>query len=213
MLRVALAIGLTVVGGSGPVVHGGPAVRAMLHGIPQTGTTLGRVKAPVTLVEFADVQCPFCAQWARKALPPLVRDYVRPGKVRIVFTGMHFVGPDSVTGLRTALAASAQNRFWHVLDLLFANQGAENAGWVTDRLLRAIGREVDGLDTAKMLRDRSSKSVDALLAGGHELAMRAGIRSTPTFAVGRTGGTLKIVEVSSLTAAALRPALNAALRG
>ena len=191
---------------------GAQRVAAMLRGVPQQGTVLGAAHAPVTLLEFADPQCPYCAHWAREALPVLVRDYVRSGQVRIVFNGMHFVGPDSATALRTAFAAAAQNRFWNVLELLFENQGTENTGWVSDSLLRSIGGSVAGLDTTRMLAARGSASVERLIAGADALAQQAGVTSTPTFFVGRTGSALKGVNVSSLDAAGLRPALDAALR-
>jgi protein-disulfide isomerase len=195
----------------------GPAgvtrVTTMLAGIPQQGEALGSRQAPVTLIEFADPQCPFCAAWARSALPVIVRRYVRPGKVRILFNGMAFVGADSATALRTALAAGRQNRFWNVMELLFENQGTENAGWVTDSLLRSIGDAVPGLDTQKMLDDRESAAVDRALVQAETLSEEAGVDSTPTFAVGKTGGTLQIVKVSSLDASALTPSLDAALAG
>ncbi|HYA09421.1 MAG TPA: thioredoxin domain-containing protein [Gaiellaceae bacterium] len=191
---------------------GAPTVAAMLRGVGQQGTMLGSVRAPVTLVEFADPQCPYCADWARVALPVLVRDYVRPGKVRIVFSGMHFVGPDSETALRTALAAAAQNRFWNVLELLYENQGTENTGWVTDSLLRSIGDAVPGLSTQKMLDGQHSPAVEQLLAQADALAQQAGVTSTPTFAVGKTGSTLRIVQVVSLDAAGIEPAIDAALK-
>jgi protein-disulfide isomerase len=216
VVPLLLLLTLTVPGtgaAAPPFVRGAGSTAALLRGIPQHGTALGRSDAPVTLVEFADVQCPYCALWARNALPTLVREYVRSGKVRIVFTGMHFVGPDSVTGLNAALAAAAQNRFWHVLELLYQNQGRENSGWISDALLRAIGHTVPGLDTARMMRDRRSAAVEHLLAAADAFALRAGVRATPTFAVGRRGGTLAIVQVKSLTAAALRPALDRALKG
>jgi protein-disulfide isomerase len=192
---------------------GSQHVAAMLRGIPQKGTVLGSAQAPVTLVEFADPQCPYCADWARLALPVLVRDYVRTGKVQIMFSGMHFVGPDSETALRTALAAAGQGRFWNVLELLYANQGTENTGWVTDPLLRSIGDAVPGLSTSRMLDERQSPAVERLLAQGDALAQQAGVNSTPTFAIGRTGsGRLQIVPVSSLEATGLEPAINAALK-
>ena len=107
--------------------------------------------------------------------------------MRIVFSGMHFVGPDSETALRTALAAAAQGRFWNVLELLYENQGTENTGWVTDSLLRSIGDAVPGLSTSRMLDERQSPAVERLLAQGDALAQQAGVNSTPTFAVGQNG--------------------------
>ena len=130
---------------------GAARVAAMLGGIPQQGAALGSPSAPVTLVEFADVQCPYCAEWAIRALPGIVSQYVRTGKVRILFNGMAFVGPDSETALRTAAAAGQQGRFWNVLELLFENQGGENSGWATDSLLRSIGDAVAGARHGKML--------------------------------------------------------------
>ncbi len=191
---------------------GSQHVAAMLRGIPQKGTVLGSGQAPVTLIEFADPQCPYCADWARMALPVIVRNYVRTGKVQIVFSGMHFVGPDSETALRTALSAATQGRFWNVLELLYQNQGTENTGWVTEPLLRSIGDAVPGLNTSKMLDERQSPAVERLLAQADALAQQAGVNSTPTFAVGRTGSSLRIVHVSSLGATGLEPAIDAALK-
>ena len=161
---------------------------------------------------LAKLERPWFSGGARLALPVLVRDYVRPGKLRIVFSGMHFVGPDSETALRTALAAAVQKRFWNVLELLYENQGTENTGWVTDALLRSIGDAVPGLNTQKMLDARHSAEVDRLLAEADALVQRAGVSSTPTFAVGKTGSTLRIVHVSSLGATGLEPAIDAALK-
>jgi protein-disulfide isomerase len=66
----------------------------LLAGIPQQGAVLGRRDAPVTLVEFADPQCPYCAQWSATAFDDIVTDYIRPGKVRLVFGGLSFLGAD-----------------------------------------------------------------------------------------------------------------------
>ena len=208
------AILLTGRGGSTPPPATGAAqIAAMLRGVPQNGAVLGRANAPVTLLEFADPQCPYCRDWEAVALPSLVARYVRTGKVRIVFNGVSFLGADSETALRTALAAGRQNRLWDVLALLFANQGTENAGWVSEDLLRSIGRSVDGLDWQRMLDARQSAEVDAALTEASSLAQRAGVNGVPAFAVGKTGGAMRMVKVSSLDEAGLRPALEAALKG
>ena len=121
----------------------------MLDGIPQRGNLLGSATAPIRLVEYADPQCPYCAQYARDVFPILVREYVRAGKVEMEFRGLWFLGPDSGSALSTASAAGAENRFWNVLDLLYRNQGPENA-WVSDE--SALDRDRGGCGRNSRLR-------------------------------------------------------------
>lgn len=188
---------------------GAPETNALFDGIPQSGTALGRPDAPVTLAEYADLQCPYCAAWTQTALPELVQDYVRTGRLRIEFRGLAFLGPESELGLTAALAAGRQGRLWHVVDLLYRNQGAENSGWLTEHTLRRVGVSVPGLDTSRMLDERPQ--VDDEKEAAQAAATAAGITGTPSFEVGPTGGRLHRVAVSSLEAEALRPALDAAL--
>ena len=216
LLAVAAIVGAVGLGLGAPPARaaaprGAAQVAALLHGIPQHGVALGRASAPVTLVEFADLQCPFCARWARGTMPEIVRKYVRPGRVRIVFVGMTILGPDSVKAFRAALAAGQQNHFWDVEELLYLNQGTEGSGWVKDGFLRSIGSSVKGLSVARMLAAMSSVGVEKQLAGASRLA--AGIQQTPSFAVGRTDRSLKLVAISSLTPGGIEPALDALLAG
>src|SRR5215218_9813403 len=194
-------------------IAGAAESRTLLSGIPQHGIVLGRPDAPVTLVEFADLQCPFCAEWSRNAFPELVRDYVGSGKVRIVFRGLAFIGADSQEALRFALAAGEQGKLWNVVHLLYENQGGENGGWVTDDLLTAVGHAVPGLDVQSALAERSERSVDVELAAAQSAATENAIQGTPSFMVGRTGGTLRPIAIDSLDADGLRPALDALLAG
>jgi protein-disulfide isomerase len=187
---------------------GAAEVEELLGGITQDGTALGDPEAPVTLVEFADIQCPFCAQWANETFPTLVREYVRPGTLRIELRGLAFIGSDSDEGLRAALAAGEQDRLWHVVELLFAYQGGENEGWVDDRLLAAIGRSVDGLDGDQMLASMDAAWVDAAIEDAASEAEDANIRGTPSFLIGRTGGELAPLEITSLAPEAFRPAID-----
>jgi protein-disulfide isomerase len=218
---VALALVLvSVVGGGGsskPAVAetAGPApgaaeVATMLDGIPQRGAVLGSPKAPLTMVEFADVQCPYCAEFAVRALPQIVRDYVRAGKLRIEFNGMAFLGPDSDIGLKTAVAAAGHNRLWNVLELLFRNQGGENAGWLTDSLVRSIAVS-SKLDVTRLFADRVSAPVASSVEAMSQRATNAGITSTPSFLVGRTGRPLQRFAPTGLDSSAFAPTLDALL--
>jgi protein-disulfide isomerase len=198
---------------SAPVKAAGAAnVSSLLRGIPQSGNVLGRSNAPVTLVEYADLQCPYCAEWATVAAPELIDRYVRNGKVRIEFRGLAFVGADSEKALRAVAAAGEQNKLWNVLELLYASQGTENTGWVTDSLLESVGASVPGLNATRMLADGDSKTVDAAILTAAKQADAAGISSTPSFQVGRSGGALEVVELKSLDAAGLAPALDELLK-
>ena len=180
------------------------SARSTFAGVPQQGVALGSPKAPVTLVEYADLQCPFCAEWAHRTLPVLVDQYVRTGKVRIVFRGLAFIGPDSDRALRAAVAAGRQNRLWDVIDGLYHRQGAENSGWVTDGLLEEIAG-------ARALSDVSHPWLDGQIAIAGRAARAVEIHGTPAFELGRTGGRLQVVQPSSLGPEGLSPAIEQAL--
>lgn len=187
-----------------------PARAGLFTGIPQDGLTLGRDDAPVTLVEYADLQCPYCAQWSLQTLPVLVDRYVRPGDLRIVFRGLSFVGPDSETALRTAVAASREGRLWDVVHGLYGRQGPENAGWVSDDVLDEVAAEA-GLDGSALEQRRGESWVDSHLEASRALAEAAGVQGTPSFQVGRTGGPLELLRLQSLEPEAITPAIDVLL--
>jgi protein-disulfide isomerase len=183
---------------------------ALLDGIPQQGNVLGSPTAPVRLVEYADLQCPYCARFAVDVLPTIIRDYVRTGKVQLVMHGLAFIGPDSVKALRTATAAGDQGRMWNVAELLFANQGPENA-WVNDELLRSVVTAA-GANAERVFAARDGAAVSAQIRSWAAEGQADGVRGTPTFFVGRRGGPSAPVPLHTLTGGELRTALDGALR-
>lgn len=140
-----------------------------------------------------------------------MRAYVRPGKLRIEFRGLRFLGSDSERALRAALAAGRQGGFWNVVDLLYLNQGAEGSGWVTDGLLRTVGTEVRGLDVERMLTERKDPGLESSMEAAERAAERDGVTGTPSFELGRTGGTMGPLDLSSLDFESLRPEIEALL--
>lgn len=184
---------------------------AMLDGIPQHGNMLGSPKAPVQLVEYADPQCPYCAVYAVNVLPTLIHDYVRPGRVQLVYRGLGFLGQDSGTALSVATAAGLQNRLWNVIDLLYRNQGAENSGWVTDSLLRSIVTGA-GADADRVFAERGSTGVGSTMKTWSTLAQNAGVNGVPAFFYGRRGGPLNKLTLSAIAVPEFRAALDQALK-
>ena len=154
----------------------------LLQGIPQKGITLGKADAPVTLTEFADLQCPFCRDYTLKTFPTIVAKYVRAGKVKMVFRNYAFISEDSLTAARAAEAAGKQNKLWNFIDVFYNNQGEERSGYVTDAFLKKIGGAA-GVDVNRMMSDRQDPVVDQQIAEAQQEATKAGVNSTPTFLI------------------------------
>jgi protein-disulfide isomerase len=217
-VATAVLIGVSVAGGrsggsTSATVSGAAGTTALLRGIPQQGTVLGSPSAPLKLVEYGDLQCVYCGHWARDVFPTIVRRYVRTGKVQLEFRGLAFVGPDSAVALRTALAASQQNRLWNVVDLLYRNQGAENSGWVSDSFVRGALAGVPGLDASSVLASRDGARVTALMNRSAGQAQAAGVHATPTFELARKGAALRRLEVAALDVPSFTGPLDQALAG
>jgi protein-disulfide isomerase len=193
---------------AGEAVAGQTEVAARFAGIPQDGIALGDPDAPVTLVEFADMQCPFCADFARDGLPALVENEVKAGTLRIEFRSMAFIGEDSQTLARAVAGAAAQDKLWQALDLLFINQGQENSGFATDEFLRTTLGAVAGLDVDKALADGEGADGTNAINQAQQLADANGVSSTPSFLIGKTGETLKKLDVTSLDGSEIRDAVK-----
>lgn len=192
-------------------VAGAPETHALLAGIPQSGVYLGSGHARVTVIEVADLQCPYCRRFMLTALPGIVHDYVRPGRVRFIFNGVAFLGPQSVPALDAVLAAGVQDRLWNFAELLYHNQGRENSGWVTEDLLRSIARQIAGLDFHRWLADRRSPGIVAARTDAARAAQRLGVPGTPAFFVTRRGR--RPIPVLASVAGPLRAAIVRQLRG
>jgi protein-disulfide isomerase len=182
----------------------------MLAGIPQKGIYLGNAAAPVRVVEFADLQCPFCREYSLQVLPRIVQDYVRSGKVRIEFRNLSFLGKDSVTAGRAASAAAEQNRLWNFVDVFYFNQGEENTGYVTPAFLDKIYK-ASGVDAAKANAFAATSAALKPLAAANALADKLNVQSTPTIFVGKRGGALTPVQADPTDVGAYTSAIDAAL--
>jgi len=150
--------------------------------IPRQGTTLGSPDAPLTIVEYSEFLCPFCARAALNTLPQIKEEYIAAGKVKLVFK--HFIvhGQEAVLAAGAAECAGEQNAFWEYHDILFLNTGSvdfsvENLEQFAEEL------ELDS-DSFNTCLD-SERYMDKLAADVDE-ARRRGVSGTPTFFVGQT---------------------------
>ncbi len=189
------------------------SINEMLSGIPQKGLELGNPNAKVTLLEFADPQCPACGEFARNTFPALVQNYVRTGKLLIRYAGLDFVGKDSVRLLRLAQAAGFQNKLWNVVELEYENQGSENSGYATDSLLRGLANAVPGLDVNKAMATSNTNAVVPNMEAAQQLAdLSFKELFTPSFLLGRTGSTKTVRIVGAQPLSTLASAIDAQLK-
>jgi protein-disulfide isomerase len=182
----------------GKPVPGARQTLALFAGIPQHGNTLGDPHAPLTLVEFGDLQCPSCALFAENALPSIVARYVRRGRVLLVFRGLHFIGSDSLRAARMADALGEQDHLWQFIDLMYRNQGLENSSYVTDTYLSALAGAAGPVDVARALSERNSPSVQSQIDQAQALAQQLHLQSTPAFLLSRTGASPQRFSPASL---------------
>ena len=140
-----------------------------LSGAPVRGTA----DAPITIVEFSDFQCPFCAR-ANGTIEAVLKRY--GSKVRLVFK--HFplsFHDDAPLAHRAALAAGEQGRFWEMHDLLFRNQAAMKRA----DLVRLAGTL--GLDVGRFTSDLDQPRFDAVVERDVAEGSRVQVDGTPTF--------------------------------
>ena len=224
---VGIVLGVTLSGGSsnsslkdlpatGSCTTGLPGcsdVEAMFKGIPQKGLTLGSAFAPVTMIEYIDLQCPFCQQFETQVFPDLLKTYVKTGKVKIEARILDFIGPDSSRGRKAMIAAGEQNKAFNFAEILYFNQKTENTGWLNDAMVGQAAASIPGLQVQQLLSARNSGSVSSQARAFDAQQTQDQVTGTPTLFVSKDGGKTKkqVPLASSTDKASVVTALNDAL--
>ena len=201
-----------VVGSLANALPGASEVNNDLKGIPQGGMTLGSAKAPVTMTQYIDLQCPICREFESVVMPDVIKKYVRTGKVKVDTRVLKFIGPDSVKARKAMLASAKQNKAYNFALVLYANQGTENTGWLTDSFLNQIAGSVPGLRVRQMRSEMGSSSVSSQADEMDKQGTADKVPGTPTIYVGKTGTKGTVVALANADdEATLTKALESAL--
>lgn len=139
---------------------------------------MGPADLPVTIVEFSDFQCPYCA-----SAKPLLAQVLQKYEGRVNYTFKHFplsFHPAAKPTAIASLAAQEQGKFWPMHDVLFQNQRTLDPGKL-EEYAQAAGLDVERfkLDLASK-RAEYEKRVDADFALGQSID----VRGTPTLYIG-----------------------------
>jgi protein-disulfide isomerase len=169
-------------------------------GAPDVGTapTLGPADAPITIVEYSDFQCPFCAR-ALPVIHQLLQQH--NGLVRVAFKDFPLsIHPDAPLAHSAAAAAAEQGKFWEMHDALFHDQ----ARLKRNDLIATAQRL--GLDVARFRRDLDDPTVNSRIAASKQEGARLGITGTPTFFVNgkRLVGALPVEDFNKVIDAELQ---------
>jgi protein-disulfide isomerase len=141
---------------------------------------LGVAGAPVTIIEFTDLQCPFCARFALGTWPELRKRYVDSGQVQFVSRDLPLsFHPYALPAAVASRCAGAQGRFWEYREALFRGQSQ-----LASAPYAAIAERF-GLDVPNFEACRADPATAAAVREDAALAARNGIASTPTFVIGR----------------------------
>lgn len=159
---------------------------------------LGEANAPVTIVEFSDPSCPFCAaahgdneqlvatmksrsaSWT-PAIPGIIDNYVKTGKARIVYK--YFPGHGTgVEAMKLAWCANEQGKFWETMGLFFANQDNIQDVAKLKEYIAQTGVDMTQLESCYSSGKYNSK-IDADTAQGRAIATKLGSFGTPAFII------------------------------
>ena len=190
------AIAISSSGGTKPAAPS----PGLLAGIPEHNGVLGAPNAKTTVTEFVDLQCPICAKASQTVVPPIIRDYVRPGDVKLQARTLSFIGPDSVArrpgGRRCRAAGSAVAVPGDVL----RQAGRGELGLRHRRLPALGGRGLRRRREQGARLCRRQHVADAAHARNAE-AQKLGVNGTPTFVVQHGNGKPQVVSADKLAAA------------
>jgi len=146
-----------------------------------SGYLMGQKDAPLTLVEFADYQCPYCRQFHGKVFDQLRKNYIDTGRLRFVALDLPLEGHEYASKAATAaLCAGEQFKFWEMRNALLTTTAKLNED--------AIFREADELhlDSGLLRACTASNRYARKISDDAAQAVAIGISGTPSFVLGRT---------------------------
>jgi protein-disulfide isomerase len=158
-------------------------VESELSGIPQEALIIGKPDAPVRMVEFGDLQCPVCRDFAVTVLPDLIASKVRSGQARIEFRNWAILGEESEAAAEAAVAAGEQGSGWNFIELFYRNQGIEHSGYITDDFLTSVAEGAGVADISQWNKDRASPGARQEVERTGREAEQVGFEGTPSFAI------------------------------
>ena len=161
--------------------------------IDNASPALGNPNAPITMVEFGDYQCTFCSKFFHETENSIITNYIKTGKVKILFKDYIILGQDSINAANAAHCANDQKLFWEYHSMLYNNWAGEDTGWADlahlHEFANTLGLDMDVFSTC-MSDLKWNELVNLSSIDGQKL----GVSGTPTFfVIDQNNDVIKIV--------------------
>lgn len=163
--------------------------------------TRGSPDAPVTVVEFADFQCPACGIFATTLEAGIVKDYIDTGKVKFVYHDFPLnQHKNAVPSAEAARCAGDQDAFWPMHDLLYANQAQWENSTTPNTIFAGYADQLK-LDRGAFEECVNGGKYRSVVVSSYDASVKAGVNQTPTF----------VIDGQAFNANQLRGGIDAAL--
>lgn len=200
LLAAVSAFLLVVVIGQSAMNSGGPSPEAaaaadpepaptdspIVHRDPENARAIGAVDAPVVLVEWVDMRCPFCAVFHRDTLPTLIDEYVDQGLVRIEMHDVAYFGEESAHAAVAARAAGEQGRFFDYVNAVYASAPDDSHAELPRERLIALAEEAGVPDIPTFAAALDDPAHYAAVSESTQTAQMIGVNAVPFFVIGTT---------------------------
>lgn len=161
----------------------GAAPSDLARRTPGDPTAMGSEDAPVVMIEYADLRCPFCGVFARDTLPQLEQKYVETGVLRIEWRDLPVFGEDSFQGALAARAAGEQGKFWEFTKAAYDIAPERGHASLTTEKLRELAEVAGVPDLEKFDADIKSAEFKSAVEEDAREASSIGATGTPTFLI------------------------------
>ena len=184
LLAVPVIIGI-IVGGflaTYPETENNSKIITASKLIENGSPVLGESNAPITILEWGDYQCTYCYKFHQNTLSVIEEDFIKTGKVKLVFKDFPLNGPDSLLAAQAAYCAEDQGKYWQYHNELYKNWGGEKTGWITRESLDRFANTVS-LDLKEFNKCLDDEKYEDKVKTLHEFGKEIGIDATPSFLI------------------------------
>jgi len=143
---------------------------------------LGSSDASITVLEWGDYQCTYCYKFHQNTLDTINDEFIKTGKVKLVFKDFPLNGPDSLLAAEASYCAEDQGKYWEFHDEVYKNWAGERTGWITRESLDRFAMTVN-LDLGKFNTCLDEEKYQDKVNSIHNFGKELGIDATPSFLV------------------------------